>query len=276
MENIDVDFSVVNRVWEHRLRERGLNPTTFNRCVDTGYKSLKLHRLEAQVAEYVINGITGFMASLEVKADLDTPGLGQHAILDLITQRGSSVEDAMKRCANTFMDVTFPALETIFTDTTPQGPGAGTVEITTLDKASQQVHAWKITLGPIHMTDDPHDHLLNRFKNEPPITLILQTLSQYLNSAPRLHWCKIFGTNHATAGLTFGCSLSGQKLADAEAEMTRKFGSAISADWQFRQFMVIRPADVVDQEIVDKLRAENAAQQATAPKKSFWSRLFGR
>ena len=67
----------------------------------------------------------GFLGSLEVKVVLEPADLGEFEVRDLITQVGPSLEGALEACANTFMDVTFPPLEALFTGKRPRDRGPG-------------------------------------------------------------------------------------------------------------------------------------------------------
>ena len=52
----------------------------------------------------------------------------------------------------------------------------------------------------------------------------------------------------------FGCAIDGQKSAEGEAEMAERFGEPMPGDWEFRQFMAIRPIGDADEETTAKLR----------------------
>src|SRR5205809_303860 len=102
MEKQKPDFSIVDRIWETRLRERGLTPTRVGAGIATGHQRLELYRQETQVAEFDIDPPAGhgFIGSVEVKVVLDVPSLGAFEVHDLVTQHGPSLEGALEACAN--------------------------------------------------------------------------------------------------------------------------------------------------------------------------------
>jgi hypothetical protein len=276
------DFSVIERTWESRLRQRGLSPSRVGDSIATGLDALEIRRQETQCAEFDTDATgNGFIASVEVRAWVEAPDLGAHEIHDLVTQRGPSLEGALEACANTFMDVTFPPLETLFTGRRPTGPGTGKVTLTSYTPRLGRGYAWDVILGPLQVLDDEGGAVRERLREKPPLTLALDNLIGHL-AEPRLHWCKLVGgTNHPNPGLTFGCSVSGQKDRHAEAEMAEKFGEPIPGPWQFRQFLVIRPTGEADPETTAELKARAAeafGPEEPAPperRRGWWSRWFG-
>src|SRR5688500_550826 len=97
------DFSVVERTWESRLRQRGLTPSRVGAGVATGYDKFEIHRQETQAGEFDIDSLGhGFLGSIEIAIRIDAPGLGAYDIHDLVTQRGPSPDGAPAVCANTF------------------------------------------------------------------------------------------------------------------------------------------------------------------------------
>jgi hypothetical protein len=270
------DFSIIERTWVERLRQRGLSPSAVGQGIATGYDRLELYRQETQVAEYEIDGAVGhgFLASMEVKVAIAAPSLGEHEVLELITQHGESLESALANCANTFMDVTLPPLEALFTNIKPTGPGTGKVTLTSYSPGLDRGIKWDVILGQLQILNDADGSLSERLKEKLPVTLMLNTLTGFLHE-PRLHWCKLYGAMTAKAGLTFGCAIDGQKCADGEAEMAERFGGPLPGDWEFRQFMVVRSIGDADEEMTKKLRAMYA-ESCGGEKKSWWSRLLGR
>jgi hypothetical protein len=269
------DFSIIERTWEVRLRERGLAPSRAGTGIATGLQRLELYRQETQVAEFELDEPPGhgFMASLELRVVLEPPSLGEFELRDLITQRGSSLEGALEGCANAFMDVTFPPLEALFTGKRPEGPGTGTVTLTSFTGRLDRALKWDVVLGQLQILNDPDGVTRARLKSQRPVTLILDTLTGHL-AEPRLHWCKLYGANTPAAGLVFGCAIDGQKSPEGEAEMAQKFGEPPPGGWEFRQFLVARPVGDADPAVTAELRAR-VAEAFPEPKKSWWSRLFG-
>ena len=275
METLKPSFDVIENTWERRLRERGLVPSRIGSGIATGHDRLELYRHEAQVAEYTVDRPPGhgFLASLEVRATLSVPSLGVFMVSDLITRRGPSMEGALQACAETFMDVTFPPLEALFTGERPEGLGTGTVTLTSFSIELDRAIKWNVILGPLQVLSDPDGLVRERLKVRPPFTLVLDALTGHL-SRPELHWCKLFGANTAAAGVAFGCAVDGHKSEQGEAEMSGKFGEPPAGDWEFRQFVVVHPAGDADPATTADLRAR--AAEAFPRRKSWWSRLTGR
>lgn len=275
VESLKPDFAVIERTWNERLRERGLSPSPVGDGIATGYDRLELFRQQTEVAEYEIEGSleTGYMASVEVKVVVAEPALGEHEVRELITQRGSSLENALETCANTFMDVTFPPLETLFTGIKPTGPGTGKVTVSSYSPVLDRGIKWDVILGPLQILNDADGKVRERLKEQLPVSLMFNTLTGFLHE-PRLHWCKLYGGTKAEAGLTFGCAIDGQKCPDGEAEMAENFGRPMLGDWEFRQFMAIRPVGDADEATTAKLRAM-MSESCGGQKKSWLSRLLG-
>ena len=253
-----------------------LTPSRIGSGIATGYQRLELYRQQTQIAEFDLKAPAkghGFIASLEVKIVLAHPTLGETDVRDLITQRGPSLEGALEACANTFMDVTFPPLEALFTDKRPEGPGTGAVTLTSFTIELDRAIKWDVILGQLQILNDPDGAVSERLKTRPPITLMLDALTGHL-AEPRLHWCKLYGANTSGAGLVFGCSIDGQKSAQAEAEMSSKFGEPLAGEWEFRQFHAVRPIGDADPQTTAQFRAR-AAQVFPQTKKPWWLRLFG-
>jgi hypothetical protein len=272
------DFSVIERTWEQRLRDRGLAPARVGTGIATGHDRLELYRQQTQVAKFELNEPPGhgFIGSIEIKIVLEPPSLGEFAVTDLVTQRGPSLEGALELCANTFMDVTFPPLETLFTGKRPEGPGTGTLTLDSFTVGLDRAIKWDVVLGQLQVLNDSDGQARVRLNSQPPFTLMLDTLTGYL-CEPRLHWCKLYGANTPVGGLIFGCSIDGRKSAEGEAEMAHKFGEPPPppGQWEFRQFIVIRPVGAADQGVTAELRAR-AATAFPERRKGWWSRLFGR
>jgi hypothetical protein len=269
------DFSVIERTWVKRLQERGLAPSSIGTGIATGYDRLELYRQQTEVAEFDVDQPPGhgFVGSVEVKIVLAPPSLGKFEVLELVTQHGPTLDGALELCANTFMDVTFPPLEALFTGKRPEGPGTGTVTLTSLTMTLDRAIKWDVVLGSLQILNDFEGSVSERLMADPPITLMLNALTGHL-CEPRLHWCKLYGANTPVAGLVFGCAIDGEKSAEGEAEMAERFGEPLPGQWEFRQFMVVRPIGDADAETTAKLRAA-AADTFPERKRSLWSRLFG-
>ena len=272
------DFSVVERTWEARLRKLGLTPWRVGTGIATGHQRLEVYRQETQAAEFDLDPQGhGFLASVEVKVVVEPPGLGRYEILDLVTQQGESLEGALTRCAETFMEVTYPPLEALFTGRKPEGPGTGTVTLTSFTVGLGRAFTWDVILGSLQILNDPDGALRQRLKERPPVTMVLDAITGQL-SEPRLHWCKLYGGNFAATGVKFGVSIDGQKSREAEAEIATKFGPPPPGEWEFRQFLAVRHTGDADEKTTAELRARAAAAFGPEkPARSGWfSRLLGR
>ena len=84
----------------------------------------------------------------------------------------------------------------------------------------------------------------------------------------------MYGANTPVAGLVFGCAIDGHKSPQGEREMSHKFGQPLAGEWEFRQFLAVRPLGDADRVVTAELRAR-AAQAFPKKKKNWWSRLFG-
>lgn len=269
------DFSIVERTWMSRMREVGLVPSPAGTGIATGLDQLEVYRQEAEVAEHDFDEPPGhgFVGSIGVKVVVEPPSLGRFEIRDLVTQHGPSLDGALEACANTFMEVTFPPLHSLFTGRRPEGPGTGTLTMTSFTIEIDRAIRWDVVLGRLQVLNDPGDAVRERLKAQPPVTLMLDTLTGHL-SEPRLHWCKLYCANTRAAGLVFGCAIDGQKSAEGEAEMAQKFGEPLAGAWEFRQFLLARPVGDADEATTAELRAR-AAAMFPRRKKGWLSRLFG-
>ena len=166
VDTLKPDFSIIERTWVAHLRERGLSPSPVGKGIATGYDRLELYRQETEVAEYKLEQPPGhgYLASLEVKIVLALPSLGDFEVLERITQRGSSLEGALETCANTFMDVTFPPLEALFTGERPGGLGTGKVTLTSFTPGLDRAIKWDVILGQLQILNDPDGIVAERLK----------------------------------------------------------------------------------------------------------------
>jgi hypothetical protein len=260
------------------MRDKGLTPWRVGNGIATGHQRLEIYRQETQVADFDLEpGGRGFMASLEVKIVVEPPGLGRYEIGDLVTTQGDSLEGALTRCAETFMEVTYPPLEALFTGRRPEGPGTGTFTITSFTVGLDRGFTWDVVLGPLQLLNDPDGALRQRLKERPPATLVLDAITGHLHE-PRLHWCKLYGRHFAARGLKFAVSIDGRKDPSPEAEMAQKFGPPPPGEWEFRQFLAIRHTGDADETTTAELRGRAATtfgEERPSPK-GWWSRLFGR
>jgi hypothetical protein len=167
--------------------------------------------------------------------------------------------------------VTFQALQGFF-ESNPNP----SMSLASVSGSTGKPVKWDIFSGQLQILNDNDVWLAGRLKQQPPLIMMLDTLTGYL-AQPRLHWCKLFGKYWKTGKIGFGCSIDGQKSPEAEAEMARKFGTVDTTprDWEFRQFLVLRPACGVDPALNAKLQEKMKQVSAQRPS-NWWSRLTGR
>ncbi len=278
------DFTVVEQTIERRLRALSLSPKRGIEQVDTGYDKFIIHRKETQVVTLGPKAASDkptdsepVFASLEVLAELEHPSFGSAQIADLITLEGKSPVDAMERCANTYMDVTFPALQSLFMGAS--APMATRIGMASASMSGGKPVKWEVFTGQLQLLNDDDGWLTEHLDKMPPIALMLNTLTGYLGQT-RLHWCKLFG-HYTSNKVTFGVSIDGRKSPEAEAEMASKFGAVGKSahPWQFRQFIVMRPTHQMDEKTAAMLRQKMAEETSTRPANSrggWLSKLFGR
>jgi hypothetical protein len=271
------DFSVVETHWEQRLRELGLSPVRTDNGIDTGLSRLVLRRFEGQVAEFCLDERIGpeFVASLETVALVEHAEAGKFEVRDLVTQRGPTMEQALRNCADTFMSITFPPLHSLMVGEA-QKPRAYNLSLTSITEGVGKPIQWKGYVSDKQLLNDPEGAVAERLRKMPPFALMFDTLVGTLAEA-RVHWCKIYGAHHsATDKTTFGCSIDGHKSPEAETEMAEKFGEPIAGDWEFRQFLIAHPIGEATGEVASDLRRRFEKEVPAKKKSSLWSRLFGR
>jgi hypothetical protein len=272
----EIDWTRVERIWEARLRERGLAPTLLgDGVVATGLAGLQIRRLCAQKADVQIENPThrGTLASVETGIRLELPAHGDYEIRDLVTQRADTADAALDACAHAFMDVTFPPLEALITGRRPEGPGTGRVTLHSYTPAIGHAIAWEVVLGPLQILEDATGALRECLRAKPPVTLVLDTLTGYL-AEQRLHWGRLYGATSPEAGPKFGCAIDGMKSEPAEAELARKLGATPAGSWQFRQFFAARATGPADPSITAELKRLHG--EPGRDERGFWSRLLGR
>lgn len=243
MQDNEKNFAIIERIFERRLKELGLSPHLFSDGVFTGYDGFELHRHDAKALEVQPSPFPKdhYFASIEIKAGLRRPAFGEVEIFDLITMRGDSFDGVLTACANAYMDVTFPALQSLFE--MKAAPGAMRMTMSVQSPSSNAPVLWNVFAGGLQIVGDPHGRLSDRFDQFPPIAMALDALTGYCAN-PGLHWCKMYGAM-SSRGLVFGCSIDGAKSQEAEEEMREKFlaGGDPPEDWEFRQFFTMLPAE---------------------------------
>jgi hypothetical protein len=252
----EADLEIAQQVLERRLREAGLSPRVLQHGISTGLTGLELHPSEAEVATAVdAQDVPHYLGSLEVTAIVRLPEIGEAQVVDLITLEAESPVATLERCAETYMDVTFPALRGLI-DGLP-APGTQTIELSSYAPQVARAIRWDVFSGMLQILDDTDGGLADRLRATFPMALVLDTLTGYLDEL-RLHWCKLFGSHKGASAPRFGCSIDGVRSDEAEAEMREKFlqGGEVPGEWEFRQFFVLRPAGEADAQTAATLRDE--------------------
>ncbi len=268
MSSDPIDVTRVERTLERRLREQGLFPRAVADGVSTGLNRLRLYRGEIQVAQVPVPGQpAGYLVSVDVRAALEHPQAGNAEISDLVTVQSNSIDEALELGANTYMDVTFPVLRSLF-DGKP-ATGAVVIKLSGFVPAQNRTIEWEAYSSNVQMRDDS-GRLGGRLIHQAPLLMMFNTLSKLLTE-PRLHWCKIYGCQQASAGLVFGCVVDGSKSPEAEAELRARFEAApVPGEWEFRQFAALLPVGQAAEPTV-VVKQQEAAEPAAPAKKRWWS-----
>lgn len=246
----DIDFDIVERTIENRLKQQNLNPEKVDGCINTGYDYFHIHRGEVQVLEFEDTQL--YFASVEFKAILKSPLIGDVVILDLVTTQATSVEQVLQQCANYYMDVTFPAIQALFDERFVKKEQILTISSYTQDKGL--MIKWKAITGELQILNDPDSKLKEYFKQQYPLALVFDTITGYLSQS-RLHWCKVYIGNKKAKGVIIGCSIDGQKSLEAEEEIKEKFHFYNNDDeWECRLFVTIRPDGKPEEKMVKTLQ----------------------
>ncbi len=237
-----VDYTLVEHTFAGRLRDWGLSPRLVKEGVKTGYDRLELYRTEIECA--TAGGPV--YVSLEVKAALEHPAFGSAEIFDLITLAGRSANEVIVQCANTYMDVTFPALRSLFEG--KEVEEAVSVRLTTYTQRDRTALYWEAYTGQLQVLNDPDGALAARLLDKHPLLLVVNSLAAHLGRR-QLHWCKLFAAHWPGLGVELGCNIDGEQWEQAEDEMRAKIcegGDPPPGEWEFRLFLVMRPGREAD------------------------------
>ena len=198
-----------------------------------------------EVEELEDAGTTPFFASVEFTAILQQPGGTCTDVRDFITGQGTSHAEALERCVENFLGVTFAPLSALFAG--EPAPGVTALPLSSFTPALGRAIRWDAYSGAIAVSGDTDGRLAQRIQAQMPVVFAFDTLTGYL-AEPRLHWCKLFGAYRKNTGLILGCAIDGARSAPGEAEMYAKFPrqDAPDADWEFQQFLALRPAGDAD------------------------------
>jgi hypothetical protein len=265
VEHPPIHFEVVEQTLERRLREIGLMPSRSDSCVETGLEYLHLHRGETQVL--MLEDEEVFFVSVEFNAIVKHIKWGTAEISDLVGLSASSPGEALARCAEIYMDVTFPALHALFDEKVAAQNNS--LKLATLTQPEGRTVNWRVATGQMQLLDENRVAFDTNVSTQPPIALVIDSLCDVL-SEPRLHWCKLY-MRSSNGKMEFGASIDGGKNPYAEAEMRHKFVATPDSPegWELRQFFTFIPEGQPDSKMMQDLRTR-AAQDIVQEKSHWW------
>ena len=262
MERLNADLTAVARILIRRLIGVGLQPRPAADGVDTGIPGLAVRLTHGEVEETDggddDGGAPRFFAAVEFTAILQDEASGTIDVRDFIIGQGDSRDQALERCVENFLGVTFPPLSALFAG--DSAPGVTALPLSSYTPALGKAIRWAAYSGAIAVTGDSDGRLAERIQTQMPLLLAFDTLTGYL-AEPRLHWCKLFGAYRQNTGLILGCAIDGARSGAGEAEMYAKFLDRGAADgaWEFHQFLALRPAGEADPTLAADLVAKSQA-----------------
>ena len=246
------DLNVPDQKLLECLRERGLKPVPDGKDAwQTGLPGLRLERREVMVVR--MGG--QFLGHVEFVISLDHPTYGKHLIGDLVSLSGPSGTGVLAECVEVFCKMTFDPVRALFDEALFASPTNRLVSVADPGEAvAWNVYAWGIDArGPDLAVLQPRLEEVNL------LGLIGGTLASYLLQ-PKLHWCKLYGENHASHERQFGCIFDGHREHQAVQEMAHGLNLPPGPEqWSYRGFMVLVPHGEPEQAAVDELRADIAA-----------------
>jgi Family of unknown function (DUF6348)/zinc-ribbon domain len=202
----------------------------------TGIEGLELERGTTEVLQLNEPGPNGaFEVSSEIIARLHHPEYGETAVTDQVSGSGDSVDAALASAAETYVAVTFAALQSLLR-------GSGPPQLDLTDYKLGDTSSWKLHNGHLQILGEARLAVQMRLRRPPAPVLVLDTLNTYL-SERRLHWCKVDASNNAAEGLTTAVTVDGKRSSRGESELRRKLleRGEIPGGWRFRQFFVLTP-----------------------------------
>jgi hypothetical protein len=248
-----------------QLHSIGLSAKMVGERIETGLNGLVLHRGKCELVRAQAEVGIVFVASLELIAHINIPD--RVTIADLITATGLTSEEAFATCVLYYCDVTFPALRGLCDPAfTPPGPP---IKLATITQPENRSVNWRVFRGNTQVLRDTDGKVAAFLNKTPALTLVLDTLTGYL-SYPRLHWCKLFAAMTPKSGLLVGCSIDGQRSAEAESELRSKITLKLDPTdrWELRHFIILQPDGQPQGNLAETLRIE--ADKQFQSKKPWW------
>jgi hypothetical protein len=202
----------------------------------TGIEGLELERGNVEVLQLSNAAPEGaFEASAEIVASLQHPQFGEAAVADRVTARGDSIESALAAGADTYVTVTFSALQSFVR-------GGGPPQLDLSDYRLGDGAPWQLHNGHLQILGEAKFAVQMRLRRPPAPVLVLDTLNAYLADR-KLHWCKVDAAHVGADSLTTDVTIDGNHSSRGDAELKRKLleRGEIPGEWQFRQFFVLSP-----------------------------------
>src|SRR5580765_2065406 len=234
----DPDLSILDRSLLEQLAKTRLEPQDAGEGkLTTGIEGLELERGPAEVLQLNEPTPSGaFEASAEIVARLRHPQYGEAAVSDRVISRGDSVESAFAAGVDTYVTVTFSALQSLFR-------GGGPQQLDLTDYKLGDGTSWQLHNGHLQILGQAKFAVQMRLRRPPAPVLVLDTLNAYLSDR-KLHWCKVDAANGAVEGLTTEVTIDGKRSSRGDSELRRKLleRGEIPGEWRFRQFFLLTPA----------------------------------
>jgi hypothetical protein len=204
----------------------------------TGIDGHELERRTASVLELhepARDG--GFEATAELAANVRHPQHGEVTVVDTVVARGESPEAALAAAAETYLTVTFSALQTLFPATRGTVPQLDLADYKLGDGSSWQLHN-----GHLQLLGEERTAVQMRLRRPPAPVLVLDTLNVNLSDR-QVHWCKVDAAHTVAEGLQTDVTIDGRHSTRGDSELRRKLleRGDIPGEWQFRQFFVLTP-----------------------------------
>jgi hypothetical protein len=233
----EIDATAVDRALVEQLTKARLDAHDAGEGkLTTGIDGLELERGDAEVLQLNDPAPGGaFEASAEIVANVRHPEHGEAAVSDRVTGRGDSVESALAAGAETYVTVTFSALQSLFR-------GGGPPQLDLTDYKLGNGAAWQLHNGHLQILGEAKFAVQMRLRRPPAPVLVLDTLNACLSDR-KLHWCKVDAAHGGDDGLTTEVTIDGKHSSRGDSELKRKLleRGEIPGEWQFRQFFVLTP-----------------------------------
>ncbi len=173
------------------------------------------------------------MCVLVVNAKLNDDQRVNSEIREFMTGMGSNEEQAIRKSAGHYMDVSFPAILALTDENTAQAAAVRPAEV---------ADGWEVFTGERLIEGDDPGWLTARLADASVLSLWGRSLSDIF-SQPGIHSCSLSANHTARQQLQLECYIDGTRSPHAEQQVRdelSKMGS-IGGVWQLRQFFTMRP-----------------------------------